>query len=284
MKNKPIHLNTCDALAAIAEGQATPPDFDATATLAPVDTKELLIDPAYQRRVSKNGQATIRRILRGFSWSRFGALTVAKSDLGYVVIDGQHRAIAAFHLKIDRVPCVVVEGDQAHQARDFVDINTNRTVVGPVDKFRARVVSGEADAVELNDMLIDLKIDLDVPAGHSLGPRQTRAISRLQKLIKRFGQGTLYTSLEMLIDAQPETPDFLSALVIEASVMAVDAVIENKHSLNDLQTVFEELDPITLNDDSAHLVKIVGGRKVDHAAKLILKAYNKGRKNRIDLQ
>jgi len=252
------------------------PLFDEQTALRLVPVSSLRIDASYQRRVSRGGERTMRTMAKAFSWARFGAICVAPYGDDYVIIDGQHRAIVAASLNIEHIPAVITTADYVSQADSFIGINNIRTGVGPIDRFRARVAAREEDALELKSLLDELSIDTDVPAGAGLGPKQTRAITRLEKMQKVFGKGTLFTALEMLLDAQPATSDLLTALTIQAVTGATHQVIEGEGDLERLFKVIEEMDPVSLNDDAGSLVRMLGGSRAHHARSLLLKSYNKG--------
>jgi hypothetical protein len=245
---------------------------------------DLAVDRRYQRKVSQGSLARIRKIIRDFSWARFGAVIVARAedDSCYYLIDGQHRAIAARAMGIDLVPAVIVSGDVATQAGDFVGINATRTSVASIDKFRARVTSGDSVAVQVADMLHQLEVSTDIAAGASLRPRQTRAVSQLEKLIRRIGRGETYTTLEMMLDAQPEEPNLLTAFAIEATAMTVHQVIGAEGDLDRLQKVIEVTDYEDLKDRAAAMVKAKhGGKQAVEGHNLLGQAYNKRLRNTV---
>ncbi|WP_299927849.1 ParB N-terminal domain-containing protein [uncultured Pelagimonas sp.] len=133
-----------------------------------VSVELLSVDPEYQRKVTDTGRKKIAKMVSGFDWSRFGALSVSQDpDNSYLnVTDGQHRLLAARVLGVSRVPCVIGQGDQCKQAADFVAINTVRSGVPSIDKFRARVVAQDETAVKVDEVLRELEITTDVVPGY----------------------------------------------------------------------------------------------------------------------
>ena len=244
--------------------------------------EDLRIHPGYQRRISQQGLARITKMVQDFSWSRFGALSVACDDDGNRwVVDGQHRLIAARALRITTVPCAMTRGDLRGQAGDFVGINTVRTTVASIDKFRARVAQGDKVALKVAKMLEDLEISTDVPAGHGLKPNETRAVSKLEKLMSSTGDGVVFTALETLMDAQPGQRNLLTAFNIEATVICVARMLEAKRPLERLDTVLRETDFDTIKEEAAQLLKLQGGQLARHGTERLLARVNKGLREKV---
>lgn len=253
-----------------------------TVELGMVDTDDLQIDAAYQRRISQSGASKIRKMVETFSWSRFGAITVARGEAGQLsVVDGQHRLVAAQVLKIDQVPAVVVARETAEQAGDFVGINTVRSSVASIDKFRARVTSGDPVAVEVLKMLDELGISPDVPAGAGLRQNETRAVMTLEKMTKAFGYGVVFTALETLQDCQAGTDNLLTRFNIEVTTRAVAKMLDANRSLDRLDATLRDLDLETLQGEAASLVKMQGGQLAIRGMEMLLHRVNKRLREKI---
>lgn len=279
---RPIALATRAAFPdrAAFEGIAPPSEPLTGITLELVPVASLLIDPAYQRKITQRGKAEIKCIVTAFSWARFGAISVARMDDAFAVIDGQHRAIAAHILGIAHVPAVVSDADTSSQAGDFLGINTVRSGMQATDKFRARVAAGDKDAVKVAKMMENFEIDFDIAAdGTPLKPRTTRSVSTVEKLAKRFGHGTVGTAIESLVESQPDELDLLSSFAIEATVILTARVIESEADLDRMDAVLQEMDFIDLRERARLITKASGGRTGRHGGKLLIDAYNKGRRN-----
>lgn len=130
------------------------------ATLAPqpapqmlwVEIDQLVIDDRYQRPLSQNNRAAIRRIAAEFRWSRFSPVIVAPIEGGrYALIDGQHRAHAAALCGIKSIPAMVALVAPEEQALAFIEINTRQIRVGPEMVYRAALTAGEEWAVNCRD-------------------------------------------------------------------------------------------------------------------------------------
>lgn len=248
-----------------------------------VSVELLSVDPEYQRKVTDTGRKKIAKMVSGFDWSRFGALSVSQdpdnSDLN--VTDGQHRLLAARVLGVSRVPCVIGQGDQCKQAADFVAINTVRSGVPSIDKFRARVVALDETAMKVDEVLRELEITTDVVPGYPLKPKQTRAVLALERLIKRLSEGVVFVTLETLIEQQPTTPNLLTAFTIEAVAMVVARMIDAERDLARLDAVITDLDFDTLKEEAAQIVKVRGGKLAKHGADQLLQRINKGLRDKV---
>lgn len=258
----------------MAKRTAPVPDAKNSVEMDVIPLGDVYIDRAYQRLISETSRGRIGKIIREFTWARFGAVVVTRTSDGYAVIDGQHRAIAALAVGATHVPAVICH-HQDEQAMDFVAINTVRTMVATIDKFRARVAAGDADALEVAKILDDLNISTDVPAGHGLKPGQTRAVTTLEKMVRLAGKGIVFTALEMLLDAQPDEPNLLTAFAVEVAVRATATVVDNGGDLDRLAAALEETDFETLKQEAAQLVKLTGGRTAARGAEIFLRQLRK---------
>lgn len=270
-----------DRLEAIAQeciAKTPPPSARSIIEMKMVPVETVIADERYQRRLSDASRSRIAAMMRDFSWPRFGAIVVAKSDQGLSVVDGQHRLVAARLLGITEVPAVMCNADLLDQARDFVGINTTRTSVASIDKFRARVAAEDPIACKVAETLAALEITTDVPAGAGIGPRETRAVVVLERIAKSANKGLLFNTLELMLDAQPDQPNLLTAFAIEAVAKTLALVGTTEAALERLERVVAETDFDTLRENAAQLVKIQGGKTSQRGHELLLREYNRGLK------
>jgi hypothetical protein len=118
--------------------------------------KDILhVDTAtYQRQ--KLSESRVRSIVNKFNWPALMPLGVfRRSDGTYWVYDGQHRLAAAKRRDdIGDLPCWVFDGEYiAEEANAFNDANCVRGPVRAFDRFRARLVAGDFDALAVNAAL-----------------------------------------------------------------------------------------------------------------------------------
>lgn len=111
---------------------------------------ELEIDPAYQRSVEgEASQKLIRRIAQHWNWDLCQPLVVAaRPDGSRMVIDGQHRLVAArMRGDIAQLPCQVVHyASAADEAASFVHLNQLRRPLTRVELFKAAVASEDPES------------------------------------------------------------------------------------------------------------------------------------------
>lgn len=269
----PISQISDDLKIAHAGSEEVPPDPESEIALGYVSTADLDVDASYQRQITKRSRARLRKIMKGFSWRKFGAITVARqpgADGGerFAVIDGQHRALCAWALGVLRVPAAIVEADQIEAAGDFVGINTVRTTIPTVGAFRARVVAGEPDACAAQEIMTELKITLQETPGAPCGPRQTTAVLTIEKLVKKLDRGLTFTLLETLCDATDDDPLALSRFCL----MAAGAVISEAAQANKLErfaAALGDMDLESWRDDASHYAKVAGGAQNARGADIL---------------
>lgn len=248
-----------------------------------VPVEALVVDRRYQRRTSDRSRVRLRNIVAEFCWAKFGAISVATGpDGSFSIIDGQHRALAAAAIGASEVPAVIATASLEDQANDFVGINTVRTSVASIDKFRARVASGDAAAIAVEQMLTELGISTDVPAGAGIKHKETRAVGTLEKLQKRLGKGVLFTTLETLLDAQPGQNNLLTAFAIETTAQVIAKMLEAERPLDRLDRVLADIDFDTLREEAQKLQKLMGGQTAGRGSELLLRSVNKGLREKIE--
>ncbi|WP_300396367.1 DUF6551 family protein [Henriciella sp.] len=158
-----------------------------------VSVLDLIIDTRYQRTIEAAGARNIRRIVEGFRWEKFEPLIVAPSPDWpgkYAVIDGQHRALAAWlHPDINTVPAVVHELNPREQARAFRDVNKNRTKIGPLHIYRAGLISGDPSAIGIQAVTNAASVEVARfnLSKANMQPHQLVCVNAVGKALKRSG-------------------------------------------------------------------------------------------------
>lgn len=158
-------------------------------TWLPVD--RLDVDPAYQRSLdTPKSRRLIARIAGNFRWAAFQSiLATPNGPERWWLIDGQHRAAAARLAGLSLVPAVVVhELATKDQALAFVSANADRNPVPPQAVFYAKLVAGDAAALELQAVCAATGIELlRYPLAAAKTPQgKTSAIPALQKVQRNF--------------------------------------------------------------------------------------------------
>lgn len=163
-----------------------------------VDVNFLFEDPTYQRQKT---QARVMKMANDYVMNLVGALIV--NDRGnnrYAIMDGGTRFQAA-RLRnrltdsslINSLPCLVFKGlSVEEEARYFDYYNTWTVPVTGVDKFRARVASGDETAAEVNQLIVDKGYQIADPNQ----PNFMKSTSQLEKIYSTFGAEAAKVALE----------------------------------------------------------------------------------------
>jgi hypothetical protein len=184
-----------------------------------IKTDLLLIDNSYQRSVEgKRSQNTIKLIIDNFDWNEFAPLVVAKTPEGYNVIDGQHRFIAASRLKIEKLPCwIIQQSDVNTQADTFVGINKNRVAVNSYALYKAKLAKNDELAKKVEEFCYNN--DIKIPAsGYVSKPNHTLALYTISKQIKKHNGAYLAEAIRLIKESFPTSvgqikPDIIDTLV-----------------------------------------------------------------------
>jgi len=255
-----------------------PPGFDDVADVAMVPVSDLVIDGDYQRDIKKNGLSVVRKIAADFSWGRFGCLIVCRHGKdSFKVIDGQHRAIAAISIGVKAVPCIVLEGnfEKSEEAANFIGINTARTALHSIDRFRALVVAGDDVAVAADNALKSLGVSLEHNSGNDIGPNETRAANTILDITRKHGSGILFSALELLMDAFPGENNILNAFSMRFSAQLILRCTDEGDDLNDVLEALKEIDLASLSAEASSVVRMMGGSKIAAAIKIFDRARKK---------
>lgn len=177
--------------------------FGAIPTLAWLPVGKLTVDHLYQRTLeSRASQRLIERIVGNFRWPAFQAVMVAPIDDGlYTILDGQHRVESARRLGLRSVPCVIVEApDLEAQANAFVRANEDRVAVNIYALFNARVIAGDAEAIEVAAICGRSGVGITrypIPAD-KMKPGQTLALGCIIQIYRGRGSEFLATVLSII--------------------------------------------------------------------------------------
>lgn len=167
-----------------------------------VDKTLINIDPAYQRGLDA---ARVAKILKGFEWSSFGAVIVAKTEDGrYHCTDGQHRLEAAKrHPMVSLVPAIIVPvmGTKA-EAANFIAINRDRKNISVLDRYWAELATEDEDAQTIAQVAQRAGVAIQRHPTVHWQPGQTVAISALRALVDARGVIRARQVLEVLVKAE----------------------------------------------------------------------------------
>ena len=234
------------------------------------------VDNNYQREVKPH---LVDRILKKFSWSKFGAIVLSRGQNGrFNVVEGQHRwAAAKLHPDVSEVPAVVVDHDDVKgEAESFLAINRDRMAVSSVEQYWAGLTAGDDRAVAVSNVLHKAGCDV-VPAQGHYRPNLTNSISAIDRCLQRYGEAATRRALLIIRAAWPDETKALRGTLITALARIVRA---NEKVVADPELV-AAIRPQSLAKLTAHAEgfrKLSGGSSETALTKTIAELYNKGKR------
>jgi DNA-binding MarR family transcriptional regulator len=160
---------------------------------------KLVVDERYQRPLDHK---RVKRITEDFDERKLGVLEVSERNGRAAVFDGQHR-LAVLRLRGEAdAPCLAHENlTPEEEAELFVGIQNDRRGILPVDKFKARVFSGEQRAVLINKAVTEAGFEIYQGSSETLGRRkQISAIGAVDRIYGRYGVLGLTETLSFIAD------------------------------------------------------------------------------------
>ncbi len=124
-----------------------------------IHVERLSIDHAYQRSPENDAsRRLIIHIAAKFDWRLCLPLVVSRRpDDTYVIIDGQHRWLAARRRgDILQLPCCAFRYESTQEeARMFILANRSRRPISRLDDYFAALAAGDEDALEIQQIVTD---------------------------------------------------------------------------------------------------------------------------------
>lgn len=221
-----------------------------------------------------------KRIASEFDPDMFDAIKVTMPNGNgiYHAIDGQHRKSAAEMLwgPEEYVPCEVLDAqDPARAAELFVEINSNRSPLHPINLFLANLTAGKETQIAINKIIKAL--------GYKIGSQgkdnQIGAVAALESIYRQHGPDILALTLKALqetwgIDPNAVTAPLLrgyAAFLVEfkdtADLKRLRSSISNKYSPGNLVAVAK-------NYKEMHRISMIKAVKA-----LLIVNYNKSKRS-----
>lgn len=249
-----------------------------------VPVNSIVADPTYQRTLSAKQVTTIARAFDPFI---LGVIIVSQRDDGVLyVLDGQHRVEALRHLgyENDHIPAMVyVNLTLEDEARIFAQTNKNRMYLPPQYHFRARLVAGDAEAIQINETVQNFGFHLNywkpLP-GEDRGSATAMykpegmlsAIGELERLT-RSGIERLETVLGIARDAWGSDVTGLSAIVLRGIAIFHRAFVD-RYDRERLLEVMRQTSLTRLTNDGRDRGKRLGGRTPAGVCEELWERYN----------
>lgn len=233
------------------------------------------VDSNYQREIRP---ALVDRILKRFSWAKFGALVLARKEDGrFNVIEGQHRWKAAdLHPDVDEVPAVILpQAATADEAGNFLAINRDRMAVTSVEQYWAGLTAGDPSAAAVSRVLQSAGCDV-VPSQGYYRPHLTNSIGAVRRCLERYGDEPTKRALLTIRSAWPNEAQALRGTLITA----LSRIIRNNPGIVDADLV-AALRPQSIARLTAHAEafrKLSGGSSETAITKAVVEVYNKGKR------
>jgi hypothetical protein len=161
-----------------------------------VSVESLYVDERYQRPVDER---RVGRMAKQFDERLVGTLEVSQRNGAgsYAVFDGQHRLEAAKLADIGAVPCIVHKGLTPEEEADlFVTLQRQRKNITPLERFRARVFTGDEDAMLIEEIVNACGFEL-ASYSRSSSHNTLRAVTAVERIYRR---GNLPETLMLLRD------------------------------------------------------------------------------------
>jgi len=167
---------------------------------------ELRVDEAYQRAIdTPPSQKLILEIAQNWDWGLCGPLNVSRRDGGTLyVLDGQHRLAAAkMRGDIPHLPALIVGfRTQQAEASFFVAANTARKNPTPLDRFNARCLAGDEEAIAIRKIIE--RAGLRVGRNHyTIKAGEITCVAIMTRLYRQYGEKLFSAAVVNMAEAWP---------------------------------------------------------------------------------
>jgi hypothetical protein len=166
-----------------------------------IPVKDLIVDLTYQRGVIS---AEVALIAKKWDWLKYTSIAVAKRPDGkFAVTDGQQRTTAAKLRGDIRSLPALVHGriGLANEARAFTGPNEERHSMKAVQSFRAHIVEGRAQELEVLETAKEFGFKISDSTS-----KDGSVIGCVKALLRLRKRGTLRAALGCASAAWPEHP------------------------------------------------------------------------------
>lgn len=244
-----------------------------------VSVELIYVDSNYQRDLRP---ALVAKILRAFSWAKFGAVVLSRQPDGrHTIVEGQHRWEAAkLHPYVTEVPAVIVSHDgTAGEAQSFLAINRDRANVSSVEQYWAGLTAGDEKVAAISRVLLAAGCDV-VPSLGVRKPHLTNSVGAIGRSIERYGDEATRRALHVIRTAWPKEKDGLRGTLITALARIIRA---NREAVRDedLVTAIRRESLARLTAGAEAIRKLSGGSADAAIAKAIVELHNKGKRTNV---
>ena len=241
----------------------------------PIDL--LVVDSDVQRTLMEH---QVKKIMRDFTPSAFGRVTVSQRGEYYIISDGQHRAEALRRLGGKVVPCIVVDSSGVKDdATNFIRINESSMQVSAIDKYRIGCKAEVAEWVRVREV-VENRCGLKVGTGQG-------AVSAISSIYKYINAPTLIASVHQKMDTMTVALKILDKAVgidsiMQTSILAMCILVREyiETGITTEEKFINRIKNVNVKQliSTAQTLKSNGtrGRVVTYLAWLIYCEYNNG--------
>lgn len=256
----------------------TPMD-DRKFTIEEIPVRDLQVDPEIQRFALNLRK--VERIKRNFNQAALGAATVSRRNrVTHILLDGwtRRQVVAELTDNDGTLLCHVFEDlTRAEEAQMFLDLNAGNQP-NLLEKFRARIVTGDANAVGVNDITRSYGFTISPQNGNSY----IQCVGAMERIYRRSVEHEAepnYLQMALLIVTRAWGIDRFGthAVMLEglAALWAADS------SLIDIDRLVSKLStypggPAGLHTDATQMASLRRGHVSMAIAELTTDEYNKG--------
>lgn len=242
-----------------------------------VTTTEIPLDhlyvPDYQRQ--RINWKLVNKITANYDPYKDQPLEITpRHEGGFWIVDGQHRWLAKSELRHRTATCrVVARKSHAEQATYFIDLNTERKKITPVDKFRAGLHANDDECNSIASVVIDVGAKISGCDMDGSGPT-IAAVESLRAVHRLGGDRLLTDTLDILLNAWPNSKEAMKAYYINGVAQFLSRYGE-RADMARVKMVLARLDPMSLKTKAGQLGDFAGpaGRQ-SGMVRAIAVAYN----------
>ena len=239
-----------------------------------LNTKDLVIDPLYQRDLDKK---KINKIVKNYDPCLLNFVKVSFRDGKYYMFDGRHTAVVEKTVrgKGSDVPvaCLVFKGlTRLDEMELFCEQNGEATAVRTNDKYRAQYNFGDPDVTGMVGAAQCAGLRVDFTSGQA--ENKVTAVSTLMKLYLKMPRTDFIEMLTTIREAWNGTPESLCREIL-VGMERFFSTYSGRFNPKELAKNLKKVNPAQIVREA----KSVGAAALTSAsyARIILRVYNSGR-------
>lgn len=217
-----------------------------------VPLDELMVDPSYQRVLEEK---RVNKIVAEFDPALLGVLEVSLRNGKAAIFDGQHRFAALQRRGAKDAPCLIHEGlTVAEEAMLFVDLQTRRKALRPLDRFKARIVAGDESAISITRIAHEHGYVIAEGANSING---IGAVAALDRIYDRGGSDLLSKTLE-LVSVYRGEPKGTDGSLLEGLAIAIERYGKDRR-MEKLPGALEQITAASIVRKGVAMIENTGG-------------------------